>query len=377
MCCIQAFPTLSPQKQVHLDHLSGSMNSTIHPWEGSINEKSSHGHQKLPQGVPRYLKMRGAIPYRPVTYVFWVTSHPVYWSRLSRGTELYSEHIISANFHSSNSCLTPEQLRTHQLLSLRGWMLQQLGVIPWWMSHTGRASKLLSEESGYLKSPDLSPKPWRIPGERWSSVNKGCLKMLVLVSLKKPEAGWMNWVAANEQKAHTLPFSALPFVGAAAENRHWPWRWVSSLELRQLLNWGSLIRRFCIKLILKPITTYPVWRWGWCWKDPGWLPGQGPPLTWTMQPSCIIAGVITEEVALSADFIWCAIDCASNSVTWLISCFSLNCSFPTEPAQLFWLSPSTCGMMDCMIHALIDMSIILSSNLSYGLEVWQFPSWLL
>lgn len=44
---------------------------------------------------------------------------------------------------------------------------------------------LLGQESGYLRSFSLSPKPWRIPGERWSSVNNGSLEMIVLRSLKK------------------------------------------------------------------------------------------------------------------------------------------------------------------------------------------------
>ena len=47
-----------------------------------------------------------------------------------------------------------------------------------------------------------------------------------------------------------------------------------------------------------------------------------------------------------------------------------------EPAQLFLcLSASACAMMDCEIDALTDIPIILSSNLSYGLDVLQFPSW--
>lgn len=59
------------------------------------------------------------------------------------------------------------------------------------------------------------------------------------------------------------------------------------------------------------------------------------------QPSCLIAGVITTGVALSAGFIQWTIDCASNSVTRLISCFSLNRSFPwSQPSSsVFVLAP--------------------------------------
>lgn len=44
---------------------------------------------------------------------------------------------------------------------------------------------LLGQESGCLRSFSLSPKPWRIPGERRSSVSNGSLEMLILRSLKK------------------------------------------------------------------------------------------------------------------------------------------------------------------------------------------------
>lgn len=74
MCCIQAFPASSPQKQEHLGHFSGSMSSTIHPREGSANEKKLTQAPEVAPGDPKVPQNeRGG----PVTLVFLVTPCPV------------------------------------------------------------------------------------------------------------------------------------------------------------------------------------------------------------------------------------------------------------------------------------------------------------
>lgn len=81
-----------------------------------------------------------------------------------------------------------------------------------------------------------------------------------------------------------------------------------------------------------------------------------------------------EWASLRSDFIQCPIDSASNSVSLYHVSHSIAVSLWSQPR-----SPSACLLStyvtDCEIDALTDVPIILSNNLSCGLDVLQSPSW--
>lgn len=86
---------------------------------------------------------------------------------------------------------------------------------------------LLGQESGYLRSFSLSPKPWRIPGERWSSVNNGSLEMLVLRSLKKSVRRIDKLGGAKGAKGRS---SVPPFIWVSPGKCHSHLRWVLRIK---------------------------------------------------------------------------------------------------------------------------------------------------
>lgn len=119
MGCIQAFPASSPQKQEHLGHFSGSMSNTIHPREGSVNEKKLTQAPEVAPGDPK-------VPQNERGYPLWTcdtcllggSSPCVSQGCVEEQNDTMNIFYYFKLLHSNNSCLTPKRLRTHLLLSL-------------------------------------------------------------------------------------------------------------------------------------------------------------------------------------------------------------------------------------------------------------------